>query len=64
MRMALEHAEGGQVELVASPINFSRSPAGSQVPPPALGQHTAGILEQLLGYTQAEIAALREQGAI
>jgi formyl-CoA transferase len=36
---------------------------GVQGPVPALGQHTDEVLREL-GYTDAEIAALREDGAI
>jgi crotonobetainyl-CoA:carnitine CoA-transferase CaiB-like acyl-CoA transferase len=32
--------------------------------PPELGEHTDKVLRERLGYTEARIAALREEGAI
>ena len=32
--------------------------------PPTFGEHTAEVLRDLLGYSNADIAALRETGAI
>jgi crotonobetainyl-CoA:carnitine CoA-transferase CaiB-like acyl-CoA transferase len=33
-------------------------------PPPTFGQHTAQVLRDLLGYSDADIAALRDSGVI
>jgi len=33
-------------------------------PPPTFGQHTAEVLRDLLGYSETDIAGLRENGVI
>jgi formyl-CoA transferase len=50
--------------LVANPIKFSRTPITYNDPPPLLGEHTAAVLESLLGKSPAQIAALRQDGVI
>jgi crotonobetainyl-CoA:carnitine CoA-transferase CaiB-like acyl-CoA transferase len=45
------------------PIRLSERPLEATVPAPALGQHTAAILAEL-GYTDADLAGLQEQGTI
>jgi len=51
------------VKLLGTPVKMSRSPADPRLPGPALGQHTAEVL-QALGYGAEEIAALEESGAV
>jgi formyl-CoA transferase len=48
--------------LVGNPIKMSDSPT-DVTRSPLLGEHTVEVLEQL-GYTQAQIAALREERVI
>lgn len=48
---------------IGTPLKFGCSPASRSSPPPALGQHTAEIL-QAAGYTPGQIAALQAQGMI
>jgi crotonobetainyl-CoA:carnitine CoA-transferase CaiB-like acyl-CoA transferase len=50
--------------MVASPIRLSATPVRHDVAPPALGEHTGEVLTGLLGMTEAEVLALREQGII
>jgi crotonobetainyl-CoA:carnitine CoA-transferase CaiB-like acyl-CoA transferase len=50
--------------MVASPMRFSGTPLEHKRPPPLLGQHTDQVLKELLGKDTAEIARLREGGAI
>ena len=64
MRIKLNHASGTQIELAANPIRYSRSQLQQDLPPPELGQHTAPVLQEQLGLSQAEIQALRNKKVI
>ena len=44
MTLQMTHAEAGRIDLVANPINFSRTPIQYQTPPPTLGEHTDEVL--------------------
>jgi crotonobetainyl-CoA:carnitine CoA-transferase CaiB-like acyl-CoA transferase len=55
--------ERGATELVGQPIIMSRTPSHIASPPPLAGQHTAAILAEV-GYSDAEIAAMKAAGAI
>jgi len=64
MAIDLPHPSAGQVKLVRNPIRMSATPATSGMAPPLLGQHTTEVLRDVLGRSEEEIAALREQGVI
>ena len=49
--------------LVGSPVRLDGARADSELPPPALGEHTAELLADL-GIDEAEAARLREAGVI
>lgn len=55
--------ERGATEVVGQPIIMSRTPSTIAAPPPLAGQHTADILTEI-GYSDAEIAAMKASGAI
>lgn len=59
-----EHPVLGQIKLVGHPVQFSRSPAQLFSPAPEVGQHTAEVLHRLGGYSQDEVAGLKERGVI
>lgn len=50
--------------VIASPFKFDETPVSYRRPPPELGEHTAEVLADLAGYSAAEIAELREKGAV
>jgi crotonobetainyl-CoA:carnitine CoA-transferase CaiB-like acyl-CoA transferase len=52
------------LRLVASPIKLSRTPVREDLPPPMLGQHTAQVLQEVLGWSPEQVGALRAQGVI
>jgi formyl-CoA transferase len=58
------HPTAGPVRVTGFPYKLSRTPAAVRRAPPLLGQHTQEVLEELLGYSAQEVAALREGEAI
>jgi crotonobetainyl-CoA:carnitine CoA-transferase CaiB-like acyl-CoA transferase len=64
VRIELEHPAAGKLPMVASPMRFSGTPIDYRRAPPLLGQHTAEVMRELLGKTDADIARLREAGVI
>jgi formyl-CoA transferase/CoA:oxalate CoA-transferase len=58
-----EHPAAGTIHSVGNPILFSQTPISYRRPPPRLGEHTDEVLLGL-GYTETEIDALRQEGAI
>ncbi|MFC0169428.1 CaiB/BaiF CoA transferase family protein [Pseudoduganella danionis] len=62
--MEVPHPTAGTTKLVRSPMKMSRTPTDVAVAPPLLGQHTDDILREVLGHSDAEIAALRAQGVV
>lgn len=61
----VEHERGayGRMREPRPPVDFSHTPARIGAVPPALGADTDSVLASL-GYTPAELAALRSSGAI
>ncbi|HYC49081.1 MAG TPA: CaiB/BaiF CoA-transferase family protein [Burkholderiales bacterium] len=64
LRIEVPHPLSGTVPLVANPIKYSRTPLTYDTPPPLLGQHTDEVLRTLLGKSDAEIAALRNNNIV
>ena len=57
------HPRAGEVKITGSPIKMSKTPPSIRTAAPILGQHTEDILVSL-GYSESQIASLRQQGAI
>ena len=66
MEISMPHnlSGNGKVSLIGSPVKMSETPVSYRNTPPTLGQHTNVILEELLGITEKERAALAEKGVI
>ena len=63
-----EHPFKSDLPLVASPIKLSatpvRTPGSGGLPPPLLGQHTEEVLRELLKFSDARLAELKNIRAI
>jgi len=64
MQLTLPHPTAGEVKLVASPMKLSTTPVQYPAAPPLLGQHTDQILGSILGYSDEQLAALRQKNII
>jgi crotonobetainyl-CoA:carnitine CoA-transferase CaiB-like acyl-CoA transferase len=64
LRHEMRRPDGVTVPLIASPMRLSETPVAYCQAPPVLGEHTAAILAEMLGKTEAEIAALRSRGIV
>jgi formyl-CoA transferase len=64
MLVELPHPTAGTVRLAGSPLKLSRTPVRIETPPPLLGEHSDEVLRTYLGYSEAEITALRQAGVI
>jgi len=54
----------GQVTIPGFPLKFSAYPKLPDIQAPMLGQHSAEILQENLGYSDARIAQLRRDGVL
>ena len=64
MVVELEHMVAGKVRVLGIPTKLSETPGSVKNPPPALGEHTDKVLEELLDIGQAERSRLRRLGTI
>lgn len=55
---------GDRLRLVGPAPKLSATPPAIRSAPPYLGEHSAALLHELLGYDEGKVAALREAGAI
>ncbi|HFQ94848.1 MAG TPA: CoA transferase [Anaerolineae bacterium] len=63
-RLDAPHPTAVSVPLVNSPLKIPTNPTDVRYPPPLLGQHTAEILQEMLGLEAAEVERLREEGVV
>jgi crotonobetainyl-CoA:carnitine CoA-transferase CaiB-like acyl-CoA transferase len=49
---------------VALPIRYSATPLADPVAAPGVGQHTAEVLQQVLGYDTMKVARLARDGVV
>jgi crotonobetainyl-CoA:carnitine CoA-transferase CaiB-like acyl-CoA transferase len=57
------HGSGVDVPLLRSPLHLSAAPVEHRAPP-TLGQHSAEVLQELLGKSEADIDRLRAAGVV
>ncbi|MFC4052764.1 CoA transferase [Actinomadura syzygii] len=60
----LDHPASGTFLHEGLPVRMARAPGGVTAPAPRLGEHTAGVLTDLLGLSTAEQDALRTAGVL
>lgn len=60
----VEHPVAGTLPYTREPFRMAATPAAPVRPAPLLGQHTDAVLRQRLGLTMADLAELRQAGAI
>jgi formyl-CoA transferase len=63
MSAPVESAEYGRIELVRTPLKFSRTPAAVRTAAPRSGENTNAILREA-GFSDEEIGALIEAGVV
>jgi len=64
LKLELERDDGARVGCAASPLRLTTTPPSYELPPPRLGQHTDEVLKTALNLSDAEIAVLKNSGAI
>jgi crotonobetainyl-CoA:carnitine CoA-transferase CaiB-like acyl-CoA transferase len=65
MVIEMEHASGEKFRVLGSPLKMSESSVNENpLPPPTLGEHSAEILQEILGLDSDAIQTLRDTGAI
>ena len=63
MIVEMEHPVEGTIRGVGIPVKLSDTPGRIARPAPLLGEHTLETLEEL-GYSESDIASLRERGIV
>ena len=59
----VDHPTRGKYLTVGNPIKLSDSPS-EVIRSPLLGEHTDEVLKEVVGYSDAQIAAARDEGAV
>jgi crotonobetainyl-CoA:carnitine CoA-transferase CaiB-like acyl-CoA transferase len=59
----IDHPTQGEMELLDTPVKFSKARVGARGPAPELGQHTEEVLLEA-GYNWDDIVKLRDEGVI
>jgi crotonobetainyl-CoA:carnitine CoA-transferase CaiB-like acyl-CoA transferase len=60
----IEHPKAGKVTMHGLTMKLSETPPSIRRPAPSLGEHTAEILSEWLGYTDGQVAELKTQGVL
>ena len=60
----VDHPTTGPINYPGAPFNMEGTPWQVRLPAPQLGQHNSEVLGDRLGYSKADLARLRAEGAI
>ncbi|MCB1548094.1 MAG: CoA transferase [Hyphomicrobiaceae bacterium] len=60
----IDHPDLGRIVVPTSPLRFHGAETVATTPSPQLGQHTAEVLEEMLGIGPDAFAQLKEEGAV
>jgi crotonobetainyl-CoA:carnitine CoA-transferase CaiB-like acyl-CoA transferase len=64
MVVQMPHGSGADVKVIANPVRLSATPTDYRISPPLLGEHNEEVLGGLLGYSDAELAEMKDRGLI
>jgi len=64
MVVEMAHGSGETVKVIANPVKLSATPPSYRSAPPVLGEHTQGVLTDVLKMSAADIASLKEKGIL
>ncbi len=64
MRVKVKHRFEPELSLIRNALTFSETPINEYRAPPLLGENTAEVLGEKLGYDAAKIETLKKQGVI
>lgn len=64
LAVTMPHGLAGSVPQVASPIRLSETPVEYRMAPPLLGEHTADVLQRVLGLDEQDVIRLRGTGVL
>ncbi|RLI01636.1 CoA transferase [Candidatus Bathyarchaeota archaeon] len=59
-----EHKTAGKIRLAGFPVKMEKTPAEYRLGAPNLGEHSAEILKEKLGYSDEKIEELRKSGTV
>lgn len=64
MIVEVDHPVAGKLDIPGIPVKLSNTPGKIRFPSPLLGQHSAEILAELLGFDRDTIASLHQAGVL
>lgn len=64
LAVTLPHAVSGKITVPSNSVRCVTTPPEYRLGPPVIGQHTAEVLGELLGFDDEQVASLTEKGVI
>ncbi|KAH8594277.1 caib/baif family protein-like protein [Bisporella sp. PMI_857] len=60
----MEHPYVGPIKMINTPVKYSESKPSIRSVPPVLGEHTDEVLRDILGFSEADIQELKDEGVV